>query len=350
MILNQSNKNPVSLFIERGRLYSTVGLFKKAGKDFNQAYTLSKNTIVDAAKALLELANLAYLEGKIEKSLSFLNNVEPYVEKSRSLDLDFEFWRFKGNAFRIKGDYGAALSCYKKLYKQVMKKKEKRKKAVILNLMGLAYRGAGKYCDAINYIERADRIFGSIGDIPAQGTCLGNIGLVYAFWNRAEKAIPYFRKAIVILENTQSKGLMTSPLLNWGIALFKLGKYDKALEKWQEALAITSAQGDFAAIAMINNNIGYLFIKKGQYKKALENLNLALSMKKKLNLTGYLPSTYNGLAETYHNLFLKTNRKTFFKKAKENVKKAYTIAKSFNNQHDIKVSKGIFKTLGISVG
>lgn len=316
MISNQPNKNTASLFLKRGRLYACVGLFEKAGKDFNQAYTLSKSTTVDATKALLELANLAYLEGKLERSLSILNNIEPYVKRRRSLDLDFRFWRYKGNAFRIKGDYGVALSCYKKLYKQVMKKKEKEKKAVILNLMGLAYRGAGKYRDAINYIERADRIFENIGNIPAQGTCLGNIGLVYAFWNRAEKAIPYFQKAIVILENTQSKGLMTSPLLNWGIALFKLGKYDEALEKWQEAL---------------------------------ENLNLALSMKKELNLTGYLPSTYNGLAETYHHLFLETERKFFFKKTEENVRKAYTIAKSFNNQHDIKVSKGIFKTLGIRV-
>lgn len=69
MISNQPNKNTASLFLKRGRLYACVGLFEKAGKDFNQAYTLSKSTTIDATKALLELANLAYLEGKIEKSL-----------------------------------------------------------------------------------------------------------------------------------------------------------------------------------------------------------------------------------------------------------------------------------------
>lgn len=89
MILNQLNKNPVSLFIARGRLYAIVGLFKKARQDFNQAYTLSKNTTVDTTKALLELANLAYLEGKIEKSLSFLNNVEPYVKKAYTIAKSF---------------------------------------------------------------------------------------------------------------------------------------------------------------------------------------------------------------------------------------------------------------------
>ena len=43
MISNQPNRNPASLFMERGKLYTIVGLFEKAGKDFNKLYTLSKN-------------------------------------------------------------------------------------------------------------------------------------------------------------------------------------------------------------------------------------------------------------------------------------------------------------------
>ena len=333
--------------MERGRLHTISGSFKKAGDDFDRAYLLSKKKCIsyDITDALLALANLAYLEGKTERSLSLLKKTKPYLKRHSSFDLDFKFWRCKGNIFRIKGHYEDALDCYKKCYRQVNEKKEIRRKAVILNLIGLAYRGAHKYRDAVYHIKRANQIFERIGDIPAQGSCLGNIGLVYTFWDKTDDAIPYFQKAVVILKNTQSKGLLTSPLLNWGIALYEQEKYDEALQKWNEALVLIKEQGDLSAQSMLYNNIGYLLVKKKDFQAGLEYLNLALSMKKKLNLTGYLPSTYNGLAQAYYQLFLKAKRRSYFVQAEKNAKKAVVIARKFNNKHDFKIAKKILKKL-----
>jgi len=344
--LKYRTMNIGELYLARARLWEMVGAYEKAYRDLKHAEIKSRRESKETTLLVrLELGNLGYLKGEFMASVKQFNRLEATVKRLRSRRLNFMFWRFKGNLFRVKGDYKTALFCYRKLMRSLAGKGSAENKAIVLNLIGLAYQGMGDYPSAARHIKRAYRFYCKIGNIPGQGNTLGNIGLTYTFWNKSDLALSYFQRAISLMEQAQVKNLIASPMMNWGTALFNLKQYDAALMKWNEALAVNQSLGDISSVAMIHNNIGYLHIEKGELEKSLEHLNRSLKMKLKLNLTGYLPSTYNSFARVYLKLFEKTGRKNFYKQARENAVRARSIARSLNNKREIQSADDILKSL-----
>lgn len=334
------------LLIERGRLYKAVGLYRKAKFDFDQVYAYAKRHghPEKVARALLEIANLAYLEGYFKRSIRYLMRAEIWMKKQCTYALRFLFWRYKGNTHRIQGNFRTALACYRRLLKYV-RKEDMNRKAVTHNLIGLAYLGAGDPEKAVQNIQRAYKIFNSIKDLSAQGSCLANVGYVYTFSGRAEKALTCFNKAISLLSRIQAKSAIATPLLNWGTALYELGRIDEALQKWNEALLMNRELGDFASVAMLHNNIGTVLIDKKEFQQSIEHLQTSLRMKKKLQLTGYLSSTYNGLAKAYSKMFLETKKHLYRNKALKNAKIALSLARTYKKKYDIRVASQMLAAL-----
>lgn len=338
--------NVAELLIERGRLYLTVGSYAQAEMDFRQAFThvQSKGILSTATHALLEMANLAYLEGHCRKSMELLEKAKRSLSKMGTGTMQFLYWRYKGNSYRMQGDFAAALACYRKLLKHVPAQ-DRYRRAIAHNLMGLAYQGAGDSVRAVRNIKLAYRLFKETKDLVAQGNCLANIGFVYTFSDRAKDALSCFKKAITLLNALQARSSIAAPLINWGTALYNLGRYDDALKKWKEALVLNTELGDSAAVAMLHNNIGYVLTDKKCYSESVHHLQVSLAIKKKLHLTGYLPSTYNGLAKAYYHMFLQSRRKKDCTTAKKYARTALAIARSYKNKYDGKVATHLLRAL-----
>lgn len=349
MTATRLKKHPINigeLYIARARLWELVGAYEKARDDLTHAYVKSRRKNKEsAARALLEHGNLGYLQGEFRTSLKSLNRAGISVRHLRSRELNFTFWRYKGNTFRVQGNYMKALACYRKLMKYTTGKNDIANKAVVYNLIGLAHQGMGGYPAAAHYVKRSYRLYVKLGNVPGQGNTLGNIGLIYTFWNKSNQAVQYFQKALLLLEKAQVKNLMGSPLMNWGTALFNLKKYDAALRKWTEALELNQSLGDTSSVAMLHNNIGHLYMEKDEIDKSLEHLNLSLKLKMKLNLTGYLPSTYNTFARVYLKKYVKTGNKNYYDRTRKNLARARSIARSLNNMREIRAADEILQSL-----
>jgi len=334
------------LYLARAKLFEMVGDYDMAYRDLKRAEIKSRR---ESKKiyllARLEMGNLGYLKGETMASVKQFDQLEASIKRLDSRDLTFLFWRYRGNLFRVKGDYKTALFCYRKLIRYLTGKGAAENKAIVYNLIGLAYYGMGDYPPAARYIKRANQLYCRIGNIPGQGNTLGNLGLTYTFWDKSDQAVVYFQKAISLLAQAQVKNLIASPMLNWGTALFNLKQYDAALDKWREALDVNQSLGDISSVAMIHNNLGYLYLEKDELEKSLEHLNRSLKIKLKLNLTGYLSSTYNALARVYMRMYEKTGNKKFYGPAKDYVSRARSIARSLHNKPGILAADEILKTL-----
>ena len=334
------------LLIERGHLFILIGAFDRAENDYQRAFrdATCRNSPIEKNRVMLEIANIAYLKGQFQKSLSLLNKIGPSIKRIQDSELTFLFWRYKGNTYRIQGNYAAALGCYEKLLSE-RGATGRDKRAIALNLTGLAHQGEGAYGKAAVKIRRAYRLFKDMKNYSAQGSCLANIGYVLTFSGKAEKALPCFEEAVAQLSRLGAKSLVATPLLNWGSAFYKLGRYDDALEKWQEALNLNREIGDFAAVAMLHNNIGFAFIEKKCCRESLKHFTIALAKKQELRLTGYLPSTYNGFAKAYYNLYRETKKVSHRKKALECARTAYKIAEKYSNTYDSGIARELIKKL-----
>jgi tetratricopeptide (TPR) repeat protein len=334
------------LYLARAKLFEMVGDYDKAYRDLKHAEIKSRG---DSKKTFLftrlEMGNLDYLKGQFMASVRRFDRLEASIKRLDSKDLTFLFWRYRGNLFRVKGDYKTALFCYRKLMRHLAGKDAAEKKAIVYNLIGLAYNGMGDYPLAARYIKRAYRYYFKIGNIPGQGNTLGNIGLTYTFWNKSDQAVTFFQKAITLLGQAQVKNLIATPMMNWGTALFNLKQYDAALDKWKEALHVNQSLGDIASVAMIHNNIGYLYMEKGELEKSLEQLHLSLKIKLKLNLKGYLSSTYNCFARVHIKMHEKTGSDESYEQAKNYAGLALSIARSLHNKREMLSAEDIFKTL-----
>lgn len=325
------------LYLERARLYIMTGRYDKARVDLDRAYKTSRRGQVRAAiQARLELSNMGYLEGRYEFGLRTLGRIQSAALRSRTWLLTFLFWRYKGNLYRVKGDYRTALECYRRLLDPSVCQGSVDDQAVVHNLIGLAYQGMGDYAAAARHVQRAYRLYTKLGNVTGQGNTLGNLGLIYTFSGRSRQALPYFRKSIQRFTQTQVKNLIASPLMNWGTALFNLERYDEALQKWQEALPINKALGDISSVAMLHNNIGELYAVKGEFNKSLEHLRRSLKLKTELKLTGYLPSTHNAFARLYYEMHLRSGRRVHLGLARRHALRSRAISLSLGNARGVK--------------
>jgi tetratricopeptide (TPR) repeat protein len=334
------------LYIARAKLFEMVGDYDNAYRDLKHAEIKSRRESKKTyLLARLEMGNLGYLKGESMASVKQFDRLEASIKRLDSRDLTFLFWRYRGNLFRVKGDYKTALFCYRKLIRYLTGKGAAENKAIVYNLIGLAYYGTGDYPLAARFIKVAHRYYSQIGNIPGQGNTLGNLGLTYTFWDKSDQAVPYFQKAISLLGQAQVKNLIATPMMNWGTALFNLKQYDAALDKWKEALEINQSLGDISSVAMIHNNIGYLYMEKGELEKSLEQLRLSLKIKLKLNLKGYLPSTYNCFARVHVKMHEKTGSDESCEQAKNYASLALSIARSLHNKREIRSAEDILKSL-----
>jgi tetratricopeptide (TPR) repeat protein len=325
------------LFLARANLFEKIGAYEKAYLDLKQAEIRSRRDHQEThLRAGLELGNLGYMKGEYLASVKQFDRLESSIKKLGSPGLTFLFWRYRGNLFRVKGDYQTALGCYRKLLKFLSGKGAVEKKAITHNLIGLACQGMADYSSAARHIKLAYGHYCRIGNIPGQGNALGNIGLTYTFWDKPKEALSYFHKAISLMEQARVKNLIGSPLMNWGTALFKLGRHDEALQKWNEALELNQSLGDIGSVAMIHNNIGFLHLERNELEKSLEHLDLSLKIKLKLNLTGYLPSTYNALARANWKMYEKTGDRRYCVLAQTDVRQARSIANELHIMSQLK--------------
>lgn len=340
--------NLAGLYIKRGQCRYWIGDYVGARRDFETACGQGgENAGIDRARAVLELANLAYLQGDVPRCLATLQRARRALGGMASRDMRFQFFRYQGNAYRVKGDSRSALRCYRRAQRYVSQDNDR---SSVMNLIGLAYHGAGKYAEAIRSIRGALILARKAGDVAAQGSFLANMGFVYTYWGKPDKAVACFHRAMESQRIGGMKATLANTVLNWGNALCRMEQYDAALEKWREALRMNEEMGDYGGVAMIHNNIGYLLMERGKLDQSLEHLHASLRLKKKYRLTGYLPSTHTNLGKCYYQYYLRTKKRGYYREAKTHARQGFRIAARFHNRRDMDNAREIGEKLGIPLG
>lgn len=206
-----------------------------------------------------------------------------------------------------------------------------------LVLIGIIYRGAGNYPEAIKYFEKALEMARSIGDSVVEGNTLGQLGSVYLRQDNYSKALSSYQRAFEIASELKRYSEASNHLGNLGEVYFLLGDLPTAIQHYRQALEMAKEAGDEinqasllmeigrllvaqddlgqavasyeqglgvaerrANLALQStglNALGALYLKTGDYPKAMKSLQQALKLARKMSSPGLEATSLNNLGE-----------------------------------------------------
>ena len=143
-----------------------------------------------------------------------------------------------------------------------------------------------------------------LGDRPAEGVHLGNLGLAYADLGEVRRAIEYYEQQLVITRELGDRRGEGNALGNLGIAHYRLGEVRRAIECYEQALEIAGEIGDRRVEGAAVGNLGLAYAALGEVRRAIECYEQILEIHRQIgdqrgegNDLGNLGAAYADLGE-----------------------------------------------------
>jgi len=153
----------------------------------------------------------------------------------------------------------------------------------LFDIAQTAYK-SGMPDEAIAYWNQALKWAQELAHEQAQGTILGNIGLVYRQMGELEKALRYLKEALEIHKKIGYLQGEANQFGNIGLVYRQMGELEKALRYLKEALEIHKKIGYLQGEASDLGNIGLVYRQMGELEKALRYHKEALEIERKLGI------------------------------------------------------------------
>jgi tetratricopeptide (TPR) repeat protein len=142
---------------------------------------------------------------------------------------------------------------------------------------GTIYSDEGKFHEALECYEKAERLARQLGEKRGVAVNRGNRGLVYADRGEYEKALSYYDDAEALNRELGVPSGIALNVGNRGVALAGLGRYDEALACLAEAEQLHHKTGNRLQEAINRGERGVVHLAQGRLDEALDCLSAALA-------------------------------------------------------------------------
>ena len=279
---------------------------------------------MESKKDELDLGEYGELIDRVTDTDSYLSGDVDYVTVRERLMLPEDVKEYLSYRVGLKG------KLFDERYKETIGDNNDTKNLIpianLYNEIGLVYYKQGDYEKALEYYRKAlvikEKQLGN--NHPSTSITYNNIGLVYKKQGDYKKALEYYRKALAIREKVLGKEHPDTATTynNIGGVYYKQGDYEKMMEYYKKSLAIREKVlvKEHPSTATTHSNIGEVYRKQGDYEEALNHHRKALAIREKV-LGKEHPST----ATTYNNTGLVYRDQGDYEKALEYYEKALAI-------------------------
>ncbi|MBS4070027.1 MAG: sensor histidine kinase [Algoriphagus sp.] len=292
----------------------------------------------------LHLALTSYsqdLKSLLRKAATTADSADYYFGESKKLIIqpeDQAEFDFAKNAYHANsGELDSCIYFGQRAFEYFKGKNDLLKQVYILHYMGVAYRMAGQYEEAINRLFQAIPISQQLGDLTWQGWILQGISLNYHDFGAYQKGISFGQRALEVL----SKNLEKDPR-SVAIALNTLainyddwGKYDSALFFHMQVMDLKDRL-DTLQFSFTYNNIGNTLIKLNRLPEAKNWIQRAIVITEKRQSQGN-DESYD-LATNYTNLGQILGKQGIHADAKAALRKGLAFAQLSQSLEKIKDS------------
>lgn len=201
------------------------------------------------------------LESLLHLSLAILRNIgDKYGEGVIISNI--------GEINRMRGNYDAALNCYKQVLAITQQISDKSGEGLALNGISLIYSESGNYDAALECLKQALAITQQIDDKLSEGVTLNNMATLVAAYGEHDSALNFLKQALAITQQIDNKKGESTTLLNISQIFKEREDYDTALKYLKQALAIQQEIGDVAGSCTTLFNMGHIYWQNGEQNKA----------------------------------------------------------------------------------
>ena len=231
-----------------------------------------------------------------------------------------DFWRYRGNYYELKeAERGMAFEALETLAtsfsyrdkEDLLRRKrineyllervrDKQEKAKILTELSTVFYYTGELDKALEFAEKALKLYEELGKKEGMASQLGNIGAVYRIKGELDKALEFAEKALKLYEELGKKEGMASQLGNIGVVYRIKGELDKALEYYEKALELHKRLGIKEGVANQLGNISIVYGIRGELDKALEYSVKALKLYEELGRKEGMAAILGNIGIVHH--------------------------------------------------
>jgi tetratricopeptide (TPR) repeat protein len=159
---------------------------------------------------------------------------------------------------------------------------DRRGEAWMENNLGTAYRGLGRFDEALDHFHRALAINQETGHRQGEGWTRYNIGDIYRELGRFEEALNHLRQALFIGREVGERWSEGYTLNIIGETYRGLGRYEEALRHLMPALVINRELGHRRGEGVTLNMIGDTHQERQRFDQALNYYQQALTIRREI--------------------------------------------------------------------
>ena len=201
---------------------------------------IGQNEIMDNDPEILK--KLAENETQPNKKLRYAELLIKSASEDSLFDMLHSGYLQKGNALRLKGNFGPALN---------------------------------SFLESLEYAQRAQNTAGV-------GAATISIADAYSLLGNSQTSQIYYERGIEILRTVDDPATLATAILNAGDEFLRNGNYDKALEYTKEAGPLFEALDHSLGYAYYLGNMGRIYAGLGENDLAKENINQAITLLQEL--------------------------------------------------------------------
>jgi len=285
-----------------------IELSVKLAKELNHSGHIQKAiTVLKKAASVADSLEDAHLvqEVDIQQADNYLNNSQPdsaekilsgVLKRYPESEKKAVILSLLGNAYRYMGNYKQALKKQQQA-KALVDSAQQPKTFSRINLnLGSVHSETGNYGLAFKYFLRSIAGARAVGDSLLLATSLNNIGLAYNNYSKPDKAKYYLQRAEKIDQKNNNKVGLLRASLNLAIVFHQLHELDKAIKQYNEALDLHKAIRKDVPPYQILYNLGQVYKDKNDLDKAADFYHQSLEYCKKAGISQGLVYNYGGLA------------------------------------------------------
>lgn len=198
------------------------------------------------------------------------------------------------------GNYSQALDFHQKADKIFREKKIKERVADNLGDMGILYYYNRQPLLARKQYDEALTIYSRSGNSEGVATIFGKIGHLYEKQHSYDSAFYFQRLALDQYSRMSKKQGMAKIYENIGSIYEDLQRYDSAYDYFISSLRFYEQADEEVASIEVLNNLGDVYRKTGRYKEAFVQTNKALALAKKTNDLYEEGAAYRDLGKTWN--------------------------------------------------